>query len=99
VAKQTNDSPSSTDSITYGVRTNDLSKLEVRLRKLIALVSEQTNRGVFLSAAWPLDHSRGSVMREHFVLPVLEEGNRQGLCQGLHSVYCPQQPLTNSVVC
>ena len=95
VAKQTNDSPSSTDSITYGVRTNDLSRLEVRLRKLIALISEQTNQGVFLSTAWPSelsdDHSKGSVMRGHFVLAVLGEGYHQGL----HSVYCPQQPLTD----
>jgi len=44
VAKQTSDSPSSTDPIIYGVHTNDLSKLEVRLRKLIALISEQTDR-------------------------------------------------------
>ena len=84
---------SNTDSIiTNGVRTNDLSKLEVRLlRNLIAPVSE-TNRVVFLrtvsSSKLSDDHSKGPVMREHFVLPVLEEleGYRQKPCQGLHSV-------------
>ena len=103
VAKQTSDSPSSTDLITYGVHTNDLSKLEVRLRKLIALISEQTDRGVLLSTAWPSelsdDHSKSSVLREHLLLPVPEEGYRQGPSQGLHSVYCPQQPLTDSAMC
>jgi len=100
VAGQTSGSPFGTDSIsTYSFRTNDLSKLEVRLRKLIALISELTNKGVFLSTAWSSelsnDHSEGSVMRGHFVLPVLGEGYRQGL----HSVYCPQQPLTNFAMC
>jgi len=100
VAGQTSGSPFSTDSIsTYSFRTNDLSKLEVRLRKLIGLISELTNRGVLLSTAWSSelsdDHTEGSVMRGHFVLPVLGEGYRQGL----HSVYCPQQPLTDFAMC
>jgi len=34
-------------------------------------------------------------MRGHFVLPVLGEG----YCQGSHSVYCPQQPLTDFAMC
>jgi len=101
VAGQTSGSPSGTDSIsTYRFRTNDLSKLEVRrLRKPIALISELTNKAVFLSTAWSSklndDHSGGSVMRGHFVFPVLGEGYRQGL----HSVYCPQQPLTDFAMC
>jgi hypothetical protein len=82
--------PSSAYSIAYGVRTNVLSKREVRLRKLIGLISELTNGGVFFSAAWSSKssdaHSEGSVMREHVVQPVLEEGYHQRLCQGLHSV-------------
>ena len=86
-----------------GIRINDLSKLEVRLRKLISLISELTNRGVFLSTTWSSesshDHSKGSAMQEHFVPPVLEDGYRQGQCQGLYSVYCPQQLLTDSAVC
>jgi len=64
-------------------------KLEVRLTKLIEPISE-TDRVVSLSTAWSSglgdDHSKGSVMKEHFVLPVLEEGPRQEPCQGLHSV-------------
>jgi len=88
------------DSIsTHSFRINDLSKLEVRLRNLIGLISELTNKGVFLSTAWSSelsdDHSEGSIMRGHFVLPVLGEGYRQGL----HSVYCPQQPLTDFAMC
>ena len=86
-----------------GIRTNDLSKLEVRLRKPISHISELTNRGVFLSTTWSSesshDHSKGSAMREHFVPPVLEDGYHQGQCQGLHSVYCPRQLLTDSAVC
>jgi len=100
VAGQTSGSPFSTDSIsTYSFRTNDLSKLEVRLRKLIGLISELTNRGVLLSTAWSSelsgDHTEGSVMRGHFVLPIPGEGYRQGL----HSVYCLQQPLTDFAMC
>ena len=68
----------------------------VRLRKLIALISELTNKGVFLSTAWSSelsdDHSEGSVLRGHFALPVLGEG----YCQGLLSVWCLLQPLTDS---
>ena len=82
-----------TDSITNRVRTNDLSKLEVRLTNLIGPISE-TNRVVSLSTAWSSelsdDHSKGSVMKEHFVLPVLEGGYRQEPCQGLHSVLGPE---------
>ena len=37
-------------------------------------------------------------MRDHFVLPVLEEGYHQESFQGLHSVYCPQQLLIDSAV-
>jgi len=100
VAGQTSGSPPGTDSIsTYSFRTDDLSKFEVRLRKLIALISELTNKGVFLSTAWSSelsdDHSEGSVMRRQFVLPDLGEGYRQGL----HSMYCPQQPLTDFAMC
>jgi hypothetical protein len=49
--RQTSDSLldlySNTDSVTYRVCTNDLSKFGVRLRKLIGPISE-TNRVVFL---------------------------------------------------
>ena len=76
-----------------GVCTNDLSKLEVRLRKHIGPISELTTKGVFLSAVQSLklsgDHSKGPVMREHFALPVqaiLEGGYRQRPCQGWQSV-------------
>ena len=99
-AGQASGSPSGTDSIsTYSFRTNGLSKLEVRLRKLIGSISEPTNKGVFRSTAWSSElsdgHSVGSVMGGHLVLPVLGEGYRQGL----HSMYCPQQPLTDFTMC
>ena len=78
---------------TNSARTNDLSKLEVRLKQLIGPISE-TNRVVFLTSSTASssklsdDHSKGSVMRKHLVLPVLQEleGYRQKPYQGLHSV-------------
>ena len=78
---------------TNSARTNDLSKLEVRLKQLIGPISE-TNRVVFFTSSTASssklsdDHAKGSVMREHFVLSVLQEleGYRQKPYQGLHSV-------------
>jgi hypothetical protein len=75
-----------TDSITC---TSGLSKYEVSIR-LTGPIFELTNERVFLSSAWLSrlsdDRTKSSIMREHPIQPVLKEGYRQGLCQGLHFV-------------